>query len=272
MVRWKERLARSPGCAALTRAADLAGRAPREMPRVRYAYPGYRLTGRAPREKPRVRCAYPGYRLAGRSPREKPRVRCAYPGYRLAGRASREKPRVRCAYPGYRLAGRASREKPRVRCAYPGYGLAGRTPREMPRVRCAYPGYRLAGRTPRESPGCAVLTRGACLHGLRRPAGPSPHPGSFPSPCLGKQSPKQNKAREDPGLVCVRQAEQEKSPGCTSLCNTGRSHVLVGVLPSPSVLPLWVPRVPPSWRPTILMARHPLLQTRHPMPQRLSTG
>ena len=81
MVRWKERLARSPGCAALTRAADLAGRTPREMPRVRCAYPGYRLAGRSPRGKPRVRCAYLGHRLAGRVPREMPRVRCAYPGY-----------------------------------------------------------------------------------------------------------------------------------------------------------------------------------------------
>ncbi len=119
MVRWKERLARSPGGAALTRAADLAGRTPREMPRVRCAYPGYRLAGRSPRGKPRVRCAYLGHRLAGRTPREMPRVRYAYPGYRLAGR----------------------------------------TPREMPRVRCAYPGYRLAGRAPRESPGCVGLTR-----------------------------------------------------------------------------------------------------------------
>ena len=245
MVRWKERLARSPGGAALTRAADLAGRTPREMPRVRCAYPGYRLAGRTPREMPRVRCAYPGYR-------EMPRVRCAYPGYRLAGRAPRESP-------GCVGLTRATDWLEELLARSPGCAALTRA--------TDWPEELLA-----RSPGCAALTRAACLHGLRRPAGPSPHPGSCPSPCLGKQSPKQNKAREDPGLVCVRQAEQEKSPGCTSLCNTGRSHVLVGVLPSPSVLPLWVPRVPPSWRPTILMARHPLLQTRHPMPQRLSTG
>lgn len=95
-------------------------------------------------------------------------------------------------------------------------------------------------------------------------ANPRPVPGCCESPIPNPQSRFSNpQKRTRPGnpRALFFGAQTEKPPGCTSLCNTGRSHILVGILPSPSILPLWVPRVPPSRQRTNPLARHPLLRS-----------